>query len=32
MSPRERKQNPPGSFVRARITGASEYDLSGKLA
>jgi ribosomal protein S12 methylthiotransferase len=32
MSPRERKQNPPGTFVRARITGASEYDLSGKLA
>jgi ribosomal protein S12 methylthiotransferase len=32
MSPRERKQNPPGTFVRARISGASEYDLSGKLA
>ena len=32
MTPRERKANPPGSFVRARITGASEYDLSGKLA
>ena len=32
MSPRERKQNPPGSFVQVRISGASEYDLSGKLA
>lgn len=32
MSPRERRHNPPGSFVRVRITGASEYDLSGKLA
>ncbi|MDF2440588.1 MAG: ribosomal protein methylthiotransferase, partial [Abditibacteriota bacterium] len=32
MTPRERKQFPPGSFVRARITGAGEYDLSGKLA
>ena len=32
MSPRERKANPPGSFVRVRISGAGEYDLSGKLA
>jgi len=32
MTPRERKQNPPGSMVRVRISGASEYDLSGKLA
>jgi ribosomal protein S12 methylthiotransferase len=32
MTPRERKQNPPGSLVRVRISGASEYDLSGKLA
>jgi len=32
MAPRERRAHPPGSFVRVRITGASEYDLSGKLA
>ena len=32
MSPRERRQNPPGSFVRVKITGCNEYDLSGKLA
>ena len=32
MSPRERRNHPPGSFVRVRIGGASEYDLSGKLA
>lgn len=32
MSPRERKSTPPGSFVPVKITGASEYDLSGKLA
>lgn len=32
MSPRERRENPPGSFVRVRITGCNEYDLSGKLA
>ena len=32
MSPRERRQNPPGSFVQVRITGCNEYDLSGKLA
>ena len=31
MSPRERRENPPGSFVRVRITGCNEYDLSGKL-
>ena len=32
MSPRERRENPPGSFVQVRITGCNEYDLSGKLA
>lgn len=32
MAPRERRATPPGSFVKVRITGASEYDLSGKLA
>lgn len=32
MTPRERKQNPPGTMLRVRITGASEYDLSGKPA
>ena len=32
MSPRERRQNPPGTFVRVKITGCNEYDLSGKLA
>lgn len=32
MTPRERKANPPGSVVKARITGAGAYDLSGKLA
>ena len=31
MTPRERKANPPGSMVKVRISGASEYDLSGKL-
>ena len=31
MAPRERRQNPPGSMVKVRISGASEYDLSGKL-
>ena len=31
MTPRQRKQNPVGSVVKARISGASEYDLSGKL-
>ncbi|HEX8550584.1 MAG TPA: 30S ribosomal protein S12 methylthiotransferase RimO [Abditibacteriaceae bacterium] len=32
MQPRDRRANPPGSFVKVRISGASEYDLSGKLA
>jgi ribosomal protein S12 methylthiotransferase len=32
MTPRERRSTPPGSLVRVRISGASEYDLSGKLA
>ncbi|MBV9471010.1 MAG: 30S ribosomal protein S12 methylthiotransferase RimO [Abitibacteriaceae bacterium] len=32
MTPRERRQHLPGSLVPVRITGASEYDLSGKLA
>jgi ribosomal protein S12 methylthiotransferase len=32
MTPRQRRENPPGSLVNVRITGASEYDLSGKLA
>jgi ribosomal protein S12 methylthiotransferase len=32
MTPRERKATPVGTFARCRITGASEYDLSGKLA
>ena len=32
MGPRERRQNPPGSFVKVKITGCNEYDLSGKLA
>jgi hypothetical protein len=31
MSPRERRSTPPGSLVNVKITGASEYDLSGKL-
>jgi len=31
MTPRERKANPPGSIVKARIAGAGEYDLSAKL-
>jgi ribosomal protein S12 methylthiotransferase len=31
MSPRERKCTPPGSIVNVKITGASEYDLSGKV-
>ncbi len=31
MTPRERRSTPGGSLVRVRITGASEYDLSGKL-
>ena len=32
MGPRERRQNPPGSFVQVKISGCNEYDLSGKLA
>ena len=32
MGPRERRENPPGSFVRVKITSCDEYDLSGKLA
>lgn len=32
MTPRERRENPPGSFVKVRISGCNEYDLSGKLA
>lgn len=31
MTPRERRANPPGTILKVRITGASEYDLSGKL-
>ena len=32
MSPQQRRDNPPGSLVRVRISGCDEYDLSGKLA
>jgi len=32
MTPRERRTHRPGDFVQVRITGCSEYDLSGKLA
>ena len=32
MTPRQRRENPPGSFVQVKITGCNEYDLSGKLA
>jgi len=32
MNPRERRSTLAGSLVRVKITGASEYDLSGKLA
>jgi ribosomal protein S12 methylthiotransferase len=32
MSPRERRAHKSGEFVRVRITGCTEYDLSGKLA
>ena len=32
MTPRERRENPPGSFVQVRVSGCNEYDLSGKLA
>ena len=31
MTPRERRSTPAGSLVTVKITGASEYDLSGKL-
>lgn len=31
MTPRERRATPVGSFVSVKISGASEYDLSGKL-
>lgn len=30
LTPRERRANPPGTILNVRITGASEYDLSGK--
>ena len=32
MTPQQRRDNPPGSFVRVRISGCDPYDLSGKLA
>lgn len=32
MTPRQRRENRPGALVKTRITGASEYDLSGKLS
>jgi ribosomal protein S12 methylthiotransferase len=32
MTPRERRSTPAGSMARVKISGASEYDLSGKLA
>jgi ribosomal protein S12 methylthiotransferase len=32
MTPRERKAHKPGEFLRVKITGCNEYDLSGKLA
>ncbi len=32
MSPQQRRENPPGSFVQVKISGCDEYDLSGKLA
>ncbi len=31
MTPRERRNITPGSMVKVRISGASEYDLSGKI-
>ncbi len=31
MSPRERRNHAPGEFVRVRVSGCTEYDLSGKL-
>jgi ribosomal protein S12 methylthiotransferase len=32
MSPRERRNHQPGDFVRVRVSGCTEYDLTGKLA
>jgi ribosomal protein S12 methylthiotransferase len=32
MTPRERRSTPVGSLVNVKISGASEYDLSGKIA
>ncbi|HEX8465645.1 MAG TPA: 30S ribosomal protein S12 methylthiotransferase RimO [Abditibacterium sp.] len=32
MTPRERRNHQPGEFVRVRVSGCTEYDLSGKLA
>jgi ribosomal protein S12 methylthiotransferase len=32
MSPRERRHHQPGEFVKVRVSGCTEYDLSGKLA
>ncbi len=32
MSPRERRHHQAGEFVRVRVSGCTEYDLSGKLA
>ncbi len=32
MTPRERRHPAPGEFVRVRVSGCTEYDLSGKLA
>lgn len=32
MTPRERRAHNPGTFVRVKVTGCNEYDLSGKLA
>lgn len=31
MTPRQRRNTPLGSFVQVKITGAGDYDLSGKL-
>ena len=31
MSPREKKNHAPGQFVKVKISGCNEYDLSGKL-
>lgn len=32
LTPRQRREVKPGDLVKVKITGASEYDLSGKLA